>query len=429
MAKINYDGTNIVGGPFKPYVDEQIKVRQEKLGNLNKTSEEIVWENGKSAFVALASSVNIANSKIVNEILTYNPSINLTSGGQDTTGAASGMQGSFNSPMGQLINAQTQLLGLDDSDPVGTSDDEFTSISVITKNNDGEERVKLLDLAGDPQQYFGNFLARNIVLYGGTSYFTPDSDGFLTGPNYRFGITEKNNAFDDSAYGFGGTNPDGFKPMPGITSFNLKSKNMGSLRDASITIRANSEEQFKMIDNLYCRIGYTMFLEWGNSLYFDNEGKYQRDSTSSMIPMFLSGKIFEGGVEIDLTKDPTSFISRIEARREGSNGNYDAFFGRVKNFSWEYIAKGGYWEINLSMISWGDIIESLTIDGQYGTINNEETIENPNETSALTSFLSIIATPSGERSESDIGQKVGKYLGIKSYIETSFNPFKKDISF
>ena len=73
MAKINYDGTNIVGGPFKPYVDEQIKVRQEKLGNFNKTSEEIVWENGKSAFVALASSVNIANSKIVNEYTYLQP--------------------------------------------------------------------------------------------------------------------------------------------------------------------------------------------------------------------------------------------------------------------------------------------------------------------------------------------------------------------
>ena len=62
MAKINYDGTNIVGGPFKPYVDEQVKVRQEKLGNSNKTSEEIVWENGKSAFVALASLFNSATS-------------------------------------------------------------------------------------------------------------------------------------------------------------------------------------------------------------------------------------------------------------------------------------------------------------------------------------------------------------------------------
>jgi hypothetical protein len=73
MAKINYDGTNIVGGPFKPYVDEQIKVRQEKLGNFNKTSEEIVWENGKSAFVALASSVNIENSKILNILIQHSP--------------------------------------------------------------------------------------------------------------------------------------------------------------------------------------------------------------------------------------------------------------------------------------------------------------------------------------------------------------------
>ena len=385
MAKINYDGTNIVGGPFKPYVDEQIKVRQEKLGNFNKTSEEIVWENGKSAFVALASSVNIANSKISEYIDTTDGAEANISSGEDTTDLSG-----YNGLTNQLVNYVL-------------SDGITGKTLVTTENNDGEERVKLLDLAGDPQQYFGNFLARNIVLYGGTSYFTPDSDGFLTGPNYRFGITEKNNVFDDSAYGFGGTNPDGFKPMPGITSFNLKSKNMGSLRDASITIRANSEEQFKMIDNLYCRVGYTMFLEWGNSLYFDNEGKYQRDSTSSMIPMFLSGKIFEGGVEIDLTKDPTSFISRIEARREGSNGNYDAFFGRVKNFSWEYIAKGGYWEINLSMISWGDIIESLTIDGQYGTINNEETIENPNETSALTSFLSIASSPSGKKTLAAVG--------------------------
>ena len=241
MAKINYDGTNIVGGPFKPYVDEQIKVRQEKLGNFNKTSEEIVWENGKSAFVALASSVNIANSKISEYIDTTDGAEANISSGEDTTDLSG-----YNGLTNQLVNYVL-------------SDGITGKTLVTTENNDGEERVKLLDLAGDPQQYFGNFLARNIVLYGGTSYFTPDSDGFLTGPNYRFGITEKNNVFDDSAYGFGGTNPDGFKPMPGITSFNLKSKNMGSLRDASITIRANSEEQFKMIDNLLDNIFQRFF--------------------------------------------------------------------------------------------------------------------------------------------------------------------------
>ena len=403
MAKINYDGTNIVGGPFKPYVDEQIKVRQEKLGNFNKTSEEIVWENGKSAFVALASSVNIANSLVP----------------KDTK---------FTSPeTGEEFIVFEQYTG---AKTTSTSTipfyDFFDNTIEYELNTDGEERVKLLNLAGDPQQYFGNFLARNIVLYGGTSYYTKDSDDFVFGPNYRFGITKKDNVFDDSAYGFGGTNPDGFKPMPGITSFNIKSKNMGSLRDATVTIRANSEEQFKMVDNLYCRIGYTMFLEWGNSLYFDNEGRYQKiDYQTSMIPMFLSGKIIEDGVEIDLTKDPTSFLSRIETYRELSNGNYDAFFGRVKNFSWEYIAKGGYWEITLSMISWGDIIESLTIDGQYGTLDPDSTGD-PNASSALTYFLSIVSTPNGNQKVKDYA-KPFNLLGDKDKEESNFTPSKNTL--
>ena len=396
MAKINYDGTNIVGGPFKPYVDEQVKVRQEKLGNSNKTSEEIVWENGKSAFVALASSVNVENGLVPAIKDEFTP----TTPTGEVIVFEQGQGAKATLPEGSTLSEGSTFL----------FPDLFSSNIEYIENTDGEERIKLLDLGGDPQQYFENFLARNIVLYGGTSHYNPSSDGSLTGPNYRFGITENNNVFDDSAYGFGGTNPDGFKPMPGITSFNLKSKNMGSLRDATVTLRANSEEQFKMIDNLYCRIGYTMFLEWGNSLYFDNEGRYQKyDYSTSMIPMFLSGKIIEDGVEVDLTKNPTNFISRIEAQRKESNGNYDAFFGRVKNFSWQYIAKGGYWEISLSLISWGDIIESLTIDGQYGTNtdNPENNTINPNNSSALSTFLTIAAEPNRNLKDiKDLGFRV-----------------------
>ena len=92
MAKINYNGTNIVGAPYKDYVDQQIKVRQEKLGKLNKNNEDIAWENAKSGFVALASSVNIGNGFFSKETTTYNPPVtDITLGGQDTTGVASGM--------------------------------------------------------------------------------------------------------------------------------------------------------------------------------------------------------------------------------------------------------------------------------------------------------------------------------------------------
>ena len=58
----------------------------------------------------------------------------------------------------------------------------------------------------------------------------------------------------------------------------------------------------------------------------------------------------------------------------------------------------GYYEITLSLISQGDIIESLNIDGQYGgsslIVSENPNQPQPNETSALTSFLTTAASPS-----------------------------------
>jgi len=412
MAKINYSGTNVVGAPYKDYVDQQIKVRQEKLGKLNKNNEDIAWENAKSGYVALASSVNIENGFYSKETTTYTPpTVDLTLGGQDTTGAASGMQGSNNSPMGQEMRANLAFLAENDpsysdynnqgysSEEIATGADAsggFITSQEIVENNDGERRVKLLNLVGDPQDFFGNRLATEMVLYGGTVAYPKPVSTYAT-PEYKFGITENTNAFDSSVYGYGGTD-EGFKAAPGITSFDIKSKNMGSLREATVKIRANSEEQFKMIDNLYCRIGYTMFIEWGNTLYFDNEGKYQSQIPFTLIPTFLIGKIkYAGRGEINLLENPRIFIQTIEQFRELSDGNYDGFFGRVKNFSWEFNAKEQYYEITLSLISWGDIIESLTIDAQYGTSTGETSEEEPTDnTSALSTFLSIVAIPKGQ---------------------------------
>ena len=75
MADSNFEGTNLLGGPFKPYVDEQVSQRQTRLGSIQKDPKDIVWENGKSAYLALASSVNIENTeylKIKNELNSLN---------------------------------------------------------------------------------------------------------------------------------------------------------------------------------------------------------------------------------------------------------------------------------------------------------------------------------------------------------------------
>lgn len=370
MAGINYEGTNLVGAPFKPYVDQQISRRQELLGTLDKTNEQIVWENGNTAWVRLASSINIENSKT--PVASFSP---------ETTPETL-----------QSIGAPTK--------PLSFAPEQSPTQNVVI-GDEGTRRVKLLELGGDPAQYFGNTLAKYLVLFNGTSYQNTsanlDNGGNVLGgpsPLLKEGIGwGENGIYDNNAYGFMGTE-FGFTAMPGLLDATITSRNMGSLREATVNIRANSEEQFKLIDNLYCRIGYSMFLEWGNSVYFNNKGEYTRmgadDGVVTLIYEFLEPSL------TNVDRCPTDFIKKIEEKRRVSNGNYDAIFARVANFSWEFTPEG-YYLVTLKLISWGDIIESLGVDASYGDVEfdptNEGTFTQPNNASALNTFISVAAEP------------------------------------
>jgi hypothetical protein len=41
-----------------------------------------------------------------------------------------------------------------------------------------------------------------------------------------------------------------------------------------VTVKAFNRTQFEIIDILYMRLGFSIFLEWGNSMYFENNGTY-----------------------------------------------------------------------------------------------------------------------------------------------------------
>lgn len=369
MAGIVYEGTNLVGAPFKPYVDQQISRRQKILGNPNKTNKEIIQQNGNTAWIRLASSVNIENS------VTYT---------NNTKGPEIFQSVGANIPVKEIAYIPNELKNI-----------------TVTQGDEGTRRVKLLELGGDPAQYFGNTLAKYLVLFNGTSYQNTsanlDNEGNILGgpsPLLKEGVGwGKGGIYDNSAYGFMGTE-FGFTAMPGLLDATITSRNMGSLREATVNIRANSKEQFKLIDNLYCRIGYSMFLEWGNGIYFNNKGEYIRtgadDGVVTLIYEFLEPS-FTG-----INKCPTDFIKKIEEKREMSNGNYDAIFARVANFSWEFTPEG-YYLITLKLISWGDIIESLGVDASYGDVEfdptSEGTFVQPNNSSALSTFINIAAEP------------------------------------
>tara|TARA_R110001583_G_scaffold29871_1_gene103947 strand:+ start:5948 stop:9430 length:3483 start_codon:yes stop_codon:yes gene_type:complete len=206
------------------------------------------------------------------------------------------------------------------------------------------ERLKLLKKGGNElvSNQEGTALAKNNVLFNGLSRKQGDK---LIG---RSGITGVN-----KAYGVGGTD-FGFSPMPGIVDASVKYLNRGSLKTAIVNIKAHNKDQFDVIDALYMRLKYHVLLEWGNSNYFSNP---PNSSLTNMGSTLIETKFFQNQYDNSTYVD---WLPLIEQERERTSGNYDALFGQVNNFSWTFEPDGTY-NIQLSLITQGDIIESFKV--------------------------------------------------------------------
>ena len=135
--------------------------------------------------------------------------------------------------------------------------------------------------------------------------------------------------------------------MMGITDFTIKSKSQyGTLREATLSIKANSPEQLDIIEKLYFKPGFTMLLEWGNSHYLDNLGQ-PTTAVNSVTKRFLVGKSSIKRIQKEITKLVSS-----------SGNNYDAMIGKVVNFSWDYAEDGGY-DCKVNILGKGEVIESI----------------------------------------------------------------------
>ena len=141
----------------------------------------------------------------------------------------------------------------------------------------------------------------------------------------------------------------GIRPMPGITSMTVKSKNtLGTLREAEVKFTCWTLEDFELMEKLYLRPGFTMLLEWGHSMYLDNSGTLIK--TIETVP----NGFFAKGVSM------ASILKSITEIRTKSCYNYEGMIGYCKNFSWNYMPNGGY-DCTVSIISTGEILESLAL--------------------------------------------------------------------
>lgn len=141
----------------------------------------------------------------------------------------------------------------------------------------------------------------------------------------------------------------GVRPEPGITSFSIAHKNRyGTIREAQLSFTVWTREDLEKAHRLYLRPGTQVIVEWGNSVYVDNDG-----SVEDIPNIEQYGEYFKN---IPIEKVYTI----INAQKISSSYNYDGFLGFVINFTWKYRMDGGY-DCSLSIISRSVVLESLTL--------------------------------------------------------------------
>jgi hypothetical protein len=297
---------NILGEEFKQYVFNQIDVRQSIHGAggqsspLNRDPKYLNYLNNRNAWVKMASGVSL-----VDEI--------------------------DGEKLPEKLTGLSRLQSI--SNDLGDS-----SSNIILK------------------KYNSTGLAKNFVLFNTLSNLNFEK-GNQKFSNYTFrsGIQKSQESWldVDSSYGFGGT-AMGFQPTPGIIDVSIDCVNRGSIRKATVTLKAYNRYQFSIIEMLYLRLGYIMMLEWGWDKYAIEEGgNYIIKDTGNTIIEDLWFK--------NISPTQTQMISTIETYREKYNGNYDGFFGKVNNFTWNFNPDGSY-DITINLITVGDVVESLKVN-------------------------------------------------------------------
>lgn len=268
---------NILGEPFKPYVQNQINKRQIVHGG-NKYADEIYYLNSRNAWIKLASGVSI-----------------------------------------------------------------------------DEKRMKLLEgnplVEGVP---LGSSLAKGNILFNGLTSNANDRD--TVGKDLRSGVSSDET--DTPAYGvggFGGIDGNfGYSPLPGIIEASLTTLNRGSIKKAKVTIKCYNKYQFDIIDILFLRLGFSVFLEFGVSHYYDNEDNFTTRDPSLINEDYFFNTSFD-------KSNYSKWLPLIEEKRKETGGNYEGVFGVISNFSWNFESDGSY-IINMEIMSHGDVIESLKVN-------------------------------------------------------------------
>jgi len=208
----------------------------------------------------------------------------------------------------------------------------------------------------------------------------------------------------------------GYRPMPGITSVNIETQGrLGSVRAATINFKCWDKNQLDILDALYFKLGFTMFLEWGHTFYYpNNSNKIETTEIYSIDPF-----------EENLTKEEISI--QIAKNSRDSDGNYDAMLGMVTNFNFSYNQEGGF-DCTLKLMALGVLGDSIKINnaGVLPNLLKEEILSYNNTLNTISQDLAKKAAAAANIANlSNQPPKIDKLKAddfFNTYIKPNPNP-------
>ena len=165
---------------------------------------------------------------------------------------------------------------------------------------------------------------------------------------------------------------------------NLVSVN-GSLREATVKFFAWDVKQLEDLLILYMRPGYPVLLEWGWSMYIDTAGIVDKDGNDKedkndhkvVNPNVKSFDDYTiNCFQENLTQQ--QIYDAIAANQQKFGGNYEAMLGLIRNYETSMLPNGGF-ECTTTLISIGDVIDSLKMNSENGEFNKGDNKEKDNQ--------------------------------------------------
>jgi hypothetical protein len=250
-------------------------------------------------------------------------------------------------------------------------------------------------------------LAKQFVLYGGTSVYNDKQysiRGGLDGGSY-------------SPLGEDEIKKYGYRPMPGITSVSIETQGrLGSVKLATVNFKCWDKDQLDIIDTLYFKLGFTMFLEWGHTYYYPNPNNDGKLDSNKVRQTELDFRI--DPFDPDLYENKEEIYRRISKNSRESNGNYDAMPGIVTNFNFSLNQDGGY-DCTLKIISLGILASSTKINNPSNLPDIVESL-----IKQYTSVLTQIDIEKRQKEQEEQEEQENLNLTLEQYIKKIGKPLE-----